>query len=123
MASEREVDSVSLTTWPLAIGGGLSLVIGLALEGIPHLSPTGWGVVLGLAALNTAFAYLLFNWALQELYALEANVIANLSPIGTAVLAQPILEENISPARWVSLLAIVIGASLTQLRSGRGRWQ
>ena len=120
LARGRMLGSISLTALPLAIGGGLALAAGLAIEGVPHLSPIDWGIIVGLAAINTSLAYLLFNWALRELYALEANVIANLSPIGTAILAKTTLGEHLAPGELGSLLAIVIGASLTQLRGGGG---
>jgi len=116
LAKEKTLGNVSLTALPLAIGGGVALVIGVIIEGVPRLSLINWGIVIGLATINTSLAYLIFNWALQELYALEANVIANLSPVGTAILAQMTLGERLTAGELGSLLAIVIGASLAQFR-------
>jgi hypothetical protein len=66
------------------------------LEGLPAFSVIGWCIVLWLAVINTAFAYLLYNHSLQVLTALEMNVLLNLSPLGTPVLACLLLDENLS---------------------------
>jgi len=69
-------------------------------------------------------AYLLFTHALQELTATEANVILNLSPLGTALIAWATLGEGLSAAQGLAMVAVVAGAALAQWRRGvdrRGR--
>ena len=119
-----EVGSVVLTALPLGFGGGALLILGLIFQGWAWLSSAEWGIVLGLAAVNTTLAYLLFTHALRELTATEANVILNLSPLGTALIAWATLGEGLSAAQGLAMVAVVAGAALAQWRRGvdrRGR--
>jgi drug/metabolite transporter (DMT)-like permease len=109
VAREQKVDTLSLTAIPLAFGGGLLLLVALPLEGLPAFSLTGWGIVLWLAVINTAFAYLLYNHSLQVLTALEMNVMLNLSPLGTAVLAWLLLDERLSIIQISGMIIAIIG--------------
>ena len=78
-ARGRKVDTLYLTAIPLALGGGLLLLVALPLEGLPHASPGTWGLVLWLAAVT--LGYILYNRALQSLTTFEMNVLLNLSPL------------------------------------------
>jgi drug/metabolite transporter (DMT)-like permease len=51
--------------------------------------------VLWLAAVNTALGYILYNHALQVLTAFEMNVMLNLSPLWTALMAWFLLSERL----------------------------
>lgn len=113
--------SIVLTALPLGFGGGTLLVIGLIFQGWARLSGAEWGIVLGLAAVNTTLAYLLFTHALRGLAATEANVILNLSPLGTALIAWATLGEGLSAAQGLAMVAVVAGAVLAQWRRGVDR--
>jgi probable blue pigment (indigoidine) exporter len=76
-------------------------------------------VILGLAVVNTLLAYLLYNHALQDLTAIEANVMLNLTPLGTAVIAWGALGERLVPIQIVAMFLVVVGASLMQWKKGR----
>lgn len=114
IARDQKVDTLALTAIPLAFGGGLLLVVALPLEGLPVSSAIGWGIILWLAVINTAFAYLLYNHSLQVLTALEMNVMLNLSPLGTALLAWLILDERLSIIQIAGLITTIIGVILVQ---------
>ena len=114
IARERKVDSLTLTAIPLAIGGGALLVVAIPMEGLPHLTVSGVGIVLLLALVNTAFAYLLYNHALQSLTALQMNLVLNLSPFVTALLAAGILGETLTPVQWAAMVVATVGAALAQ---------
>jgi drug/metabolite transporter (DMT)-like permease len=64
VARGQEIDTLTLTAIPLALGGGVLLVIALPLEGLPNLTPVAIGIVLWLATINTALAYILYNHSL-----------------------------------------------------------
>lgn len=100
-ARVQKVDTLALTAIPLALGGGLLLLIALPLEGLPHASPGTWGLVLWLAAVNTALAYVLYNHALQVLTAFEINVMLNLSPVLTAIMGWFLLNERLTVLQWI----------------------
>lgn len=114
VAREQKVDTLSLTAIPLAFGGGLLLLVALPLEGLPTFSVIGWGIVLWLAVINTAFAYILYNHSLQVLTALEMNVLLSLSPLGTAVLAWLLLDERLSIIQIIGMITAIIGVALVQ---------
>jgi drug/metabolite transporter (DMT)-like permease len=119
IARIQETDTLTLTIVPLAVGGGVLLILALPLEGIPHVSPMGQGIVLWLALVNTALAYVLYNRALRVLTALEINMLLNLSPLGTAAFAWVLLGERLSVVQIVGMLIVILGVTLVQWRRAR----
>jgi drug/metabolite transporter (DMT)-like permease len=114
IARERQVDILVLSAFPLGFGGGLLLLLALPLEGMPGLSAAGWGIVLWLAIVNTAFAYVLYNHSLQVLTALEINMIFNLSPLGTAVISWFLLGERLALIQIVGMVVVIAGVAVVQ---------
>lgn len=113
-ARDRQVDTLTLTALPFAIGGGLLLAIAIPLEGIPSASLQTWGLVLILAAINTALGYILYNHALQSLQAFEMNVLLNLTPIWTALLGWILLGEILVVRQWAGIFIVIVGVMLVQ---------
>lgn len=116
IAREQRVTTLPLTAIPLAIGGGLLLLIAIPLEGLPGLSPEAILLILWLALVNTALAYLMYNHALQVLTALEMNVLLNLSPMWTAIMAALLLAEQLTWLRVAGIILVVMGVALVQWR-------
>jgi len=116
VARNRTVNTLPLTAFPLGIGGGVLLIVAACVEGIPSMPLGTWAILLGLAIVNTLLAYLLFNHSLQRLQAVEANVMLNLSPIATALIAWGALGERLLPIQIAAMLLVVAGASLVQWR-------
>jgi len=116
-ARAGSVDTLSLTAYPLAIGGGLSLLIAIPIEGIPHASIQTWGLIAWLAVVNTSLAYMLYNHSLQILTAFQMNVLLNLAPIGTAVLGWFLLGEQLNLLQFIGIVVVIVGASLVQVRN------
>ena len=116
VARERTVPTLPLTAFPLGIGGGVLLILAAVFEGIPAMPLHAWAIILGLAIVNTLAAYLLFNHSLRRLQAVEANVMLNLSPLGTALIAWGALGERLLPIQIAAMLLVVTGASLAQWR-------
>jgi len=117
LARTGTFDTVRLTALPLGIGGGVLLLIAAPLEGVPHAPPAVWGVILGLAAVNTVLAYLLYNHSLRRLTAVEADVLLNLTPLGTALIAWGALGERLSPLQIAAMFLVIGGATLAQWRA------
>ena len=116
-ARAGSVDTLSLTAYPLAIGGGLSLLIAIPIEGIPHASIQTWGLIAWLAVVNTSLAYMLYNHSLQILTAFQMNVLLNLAPIGTAVMGWFLLGEQLNLLQFIGIVVVIVGASLVQVRN------
>ena len=120
-AIDRQVDTLTLTALPLAIGGGLLLAIAVPLEGIPSASLRTWGLVLFLAAINTALGYVLYNHALQSLQAFELNVLLSLTPIWTALLGWLLLNEVLVSQKWAGIFVVIVGILLAQRQTNKKR--
>ncbi len=118
LARDTALDTLSRTTIPLAIGGGLLLLIAFFIEGCPTFTLTGGAIVGWLALVNTALAYLLYNHALQTLPALEMNMLLNLAPLGTALLAWLLLAEQLQGLQIVGMITMLGGVILVQ-QSGK----
>lgn len=116
IARDQQTDTLTLTTIPLAFGGGLLLAFALPTEGLPKFSPMILGIVFWMAAINTAFAYLLYNHSLQELTAIEMNILLNLSPLGTAGFAWLFLGESLTISQVIGILIVILGVTLVQCR-------
>ena len=116
-ALDRQMETLTLTALPLAIGGGMLLAIALPVEGIPNASLKTWGLLLVLATVNTALGYILYYHALQSLQAFEMNVLLSLSPIWTAILGWMLLNEVLSVVQWTGIFVVLTGVMLVQKRS------
>jgi drug/metabolite transporter (DMT)-like permease len=116
IARDKELDTLRLTTLPLLIGGGVSLVLAFVIEGWPVFTWQGALVVSWLAIINTAFGYMLYNHSLKDLTALEMNMVMNLSPLFTALMGWIILSENLTLVQIVGMLIMVCGVLLVQMR-------
>lgn len=106
---------IGLTSISMVIGGVVLLGAGVAIEGWPALDVTGWLIVLWLAAVNTAFAFTLWNHTLRTLTAVESSVVNNTMTIQIAVLAIVFLGEVLEPLQLVGLLLAAAGAAVVQL--------
>ena len=114
-----KVSSVVITTISMGIGATALLAAGLLTEKFPFLT-INHILLLGILALvNTAFAFTLWNRALQSLEALEASVINNLIAFQIAVLAWVFLGEKLSRLDIVGIILAVLGAMLVQIRPNR----
>jgi len=91
------------------------------VQGLPHLTAKGWGIVLWLAIVNTAFAFTLWNHTLRSLSATESSVINNTMLIQIAFLAWIFLGERLNALEIVGLAAAAGGTLLVQLRRSRER--
>jgi probable blue pigment (indigoidine) exporter len=109
IAREQEVDTFTLTAVPLAFGSSILIPIALSIEGLPQFSVIGWGIVVGLAVVNTACAYVLYNHALKVLPAFELSAILNLTPLVTATWAGLFLSERLSTVQVIGMVTVILG--------------
>ncbi len=116
----RAASPIVITTISMGVGAAVLLGAGLALDGVPRLSATGWGIVIWLAVVNTAVAFTLWNRALRVLSAVQSSAINNTMMIQIAVLAWAFLGERLDARRIAALLAVAAGTVLVQRLRGRG---
>ena len=102
----------------MGIGSTLLLVSGLAMEGLPHVSITSWGIVLLLAVVNTAFAFTMWNYFQQTLTAMEASLINSTMVVQVALLTWIFLGEQLSGRQIIGLALNMIGVLIVQINVG-----
>lgn len=119
IAREQKVDTLTLTAVPLALGSSILIPLALSIEGLPRFSVTGWGMLLGLAIVNTACAYGLYNHALRVLPAFELSALLNLTPLMTAAWAGLFLSESLSLVQIVGMVTVIMGVLVVQLGKKR----
>lgn len=111
--------AVAVTLVSMGVGAFVLLGVGLAVQGLPEMSLRGWAIVVWLAAVNTAFAFTLWNLTLQRLSAVESSIVNNTMLIQIAVLAWVFLGENLGARQIVGLLLASVGMLVVQLAGGR----
>lgn len=112
----QAVSPLVVTGVSMGIGSVVLLGAGLALEGIPQISPGGWATVAWLALVNTALAFVLWNRSLQHLTAMESSMINNTMLIQIAALAWLFLGEALNVREVCGLLLASAGIFLAQWR-------
>lgn len=114
VARHRTVDSLVLVALPMGVGGGLLVPVALALEGIPHPTLQGLGIVAFLTVANSALGYLLYYHALREITALEMNVIFNLLPLATAGVSWWLLGDRLTALQLGAVVVVIFAVTLVQ---------
>jgi drug/metabolite transporter (DMT)-like permease len=110
-----------VTAFSMGVGSLALLGGGIAVQGLPPLTLTHWLIILWLAAVNTAFAFTLWNHTLRTLSALESNLINNTLLIQIALLAWLFLGEAISTQQGIGMLLAGAGIVVVQVRWGAWR--
>jgi drug/metabolite transporter (DMT)-like permease len=86
------------------------------LQGLPPLTPSHWLIIVWLAAVNSAFAFTLWNRILQTLSAVESSVINNTMLFQIAILAWLFLGEDLSLRDCAGLAIAMTGVLLVQIQ-------
>lgn len=115
VARSRVVSPLLMTLVSMGAGSMMLLAGGLAVEGLPTISPLNWIIILWLSVVNTSFTFVLWNRTLQTLTAVESNIISNAMLIEIALLAWLFLGERLSSLDQVGLGLVVVGTIVVQL--------
>jgi drug/metabolite transporter (DMT)-like permease len=118
---EARIPPLVVTVVSMGVGAILLLGIGLAVQGLPPPSPSGWAIVIWLAVVNTALAFTLWNTTLQVLSAVESSIINNTMLVQIAVLAWLFLGERLTLRDVAGLILALAGTlvvHVTGIRTG-----
>jgi len=110
-----------VTVISMGFGSILLLVAGIVLQGLPPISTQNIIYLLWLAVINTAIAFVIWNYTLRTLTAMESSIINGTMLIQIAILAWIFLGEGISFQEIVGMAVAAVGAMLVQLRNRRSR--
>ena len=116
LARSKKIHTITLTTIPLIIGGGVLLTISLIVEGLPNISLITFLILSWLIIFNTIVGQLLYSSALREMKAIQVNLILNLMPFFTAIFAWFLLGEQLSEKQIAAMSVVFIGTYLVQLK-------
>jgi drug/metabolite transporter (DMT)-like permease len=105
----KRVDPLTVTVVSLGVGSVLLVAVSLLVDPFPSLSLIQWGMILWLAAVNTSFAFVLWNSTLQVLHAAESSMINNTMLIQIAILAWLFIGEAPAPKDWVGMIIATVG--------------
>jgi drug/metabolite transporter (DMT)-like permease len=112
---QATIPPLVVTTISMGIGAVLLLATGLAVQGLPSITPSGWAIVGWLAVVNTALAFTLWNVTLRTLSAMESSIINNTMLPQIAVLAWLFLDETLTLRNVVGLLLVAVGVFIVQV--------
>jgi drug/metabolite transporter (DMT)-like permease len=115
-ARDGLVDGVTLAGIPLLFGGGLLMIVVPPTQ-LPSARVSA--ILVWLAVVNSALAYLLWNHALRRLQAFEISIVTNLMPMGTGLLAPLLIGESVGPTAWIGIGVALAGVVLVGLGSRR----
>jgi drug/metabolite transporter (DMT)-like permease len=116
LARKKESHTITLTTIPLIVGGGVLLIVSIFVEGIPKISLKTIMILGWLIIFNTIIGQLLYSSALREMKAVQTNLILNLLPFFTAIFAWMVLGEQLSWRQIAAMGVVFAGTYLVQLR-------
>lgn len=111
---ERAMSPMVVTVVSMTVGAAVLVVVGIAVEGTPSLSPRAWLIIAWLAVVNTAWAFTLWNRSLQMLSATESAAINNTMLIQIGLLAWLFLSETPGGLDILGMLVVSLGVYLAQ---------
>lgn len=118
----EELSPLVVTAVSMAFGAAALLAVGLASEGLPRPTATGWAIVAWLATVNTAFAFTLWSRTQRRLSATDSSLLNNSMLVQVALLGWLVLGERLAPRQIVGVALVAGGVAWAQgLFSRRAR--
>lgn len=111
-----KLNPIAVTMVSMGIGSILMLASGLTWQGIPAISTRSIVIILVLAVVNTAFTFVVWNYTLQTLTAVESSIINNTMMVYIAILAWIFLDEIQDLSGIIGLALAFIGAIIVNLK-------
>lgn len=111
---DRALPPMVVTVVSMSIGAVALMSAGVAIEGWPSISARAWLIIIWLAAVNTAWAFTLWNRSLQLLSATESAAINNTMLIQIGLLGWLFLDETPGALDVFGMLAVSVGVYLAQ---------
>jgi drug/metabolite transporter (DMT)-like permease len=115
-----DLDPTIVTVISMGIGALVLLVVGLLTQGLPPLTLRHWAIILWLAAVNSAFAFSLWNLTLRTLSAMESSILNNTILFQVALLGWLFLDERLTWRQLAAMALAMVGTLAVQLY-GRNR--
>ena len=111
-----KVNPLVVTVISLGIGSTVLLAAGIIVQRLPPISTQNLLYLLWLAVINTALAFVIWNYTLRTLTAMESSIISGTMLIQIAILAWIFLGEGITLQEIFGMAVATIGAVLVQTK-------
>ena len=118
-----KLNPLVVTLISMGFGSVVLLTAGIIVQGLPPISIQNIIYLLWLAVVNTAIAFIIWNYTLRTLTAMESSIINGTMLIQIALLAWIFLGEGISLQEIFGMGIATVGALLVQLKVRRRRVQ
>lgn len=113
------VNPIAVTVVAMGIGSVPMILGGLLWQGMPHLSSQSLIIILVLALVNTAFTFVLWNYTLQTLTAMESSIINGTMLVFITIFSWIFLNETQDLLGILGLVLAFIGAIIVNIRFER----
>jgi drug/metabolite transporter (DMT)-like permease len=110
----RDLSPVVVTVTSMMVGAVALMVVGVTVEGVPSISARAWLIIGWLAAVNTAWAFTIWNRSLQRLSASESAAVNNTMLIQIGLLAWLFLDEAPGVLDLLGMGGVSVGVYLAQ---------
>lgn len=111
-----KVNPLVVTVISMGVGSIVLLAVGIIVQGLPMISTQNLLYLLWLAVINTAVAFVIWNYTLSTLTAMESSIINGTMLIQIAILAWIFLGEGITLQEIIGMALAAAGAVMVQLR-------
>jgi drug/metabolite transporter (DMT)-like permease len=111
-----KVNPLVVTVISMGVGSIVLLAAGIIIQGLPPISTQNLLYLLWLAVINTALAFVIWNYSLRTLTAMESSIINGTMLIQIAILAWIFLGEGISLQEIIGMAVAAAGAVLVQMK-------
>jgi drug/metabolite transporter (DMT)-like permease len=111
-----KLNPLVVTVISMGFGSIILLSVGIILQGLPPISTQNIIYLIWLAVLNTAVAFVIWNYTLRTLSAMESSIINGTMLIQIAILGWIFLGEGISLQEIIGMSIAAVGAVFVQLR-------
>ena len=116
---DRETPPIIVTGVSMTFGAVVLLLTGLVLEGFTVVTPIALLYIVWLSVVNTAFAFTLWNKAMQTLRAVDITVINSTMLPQIVILSIVFLGEVLDPLDWIGLIILALSVTLIQILQAR----
>ena len=116
-----KVNPLVVTVISMGIGSIVLLAAGIIVQGLPPISTQNLLYLLWLAVINTALAFVIWNYTLRTLTAMESSIINGTMLIQIAILAWIFLGEGITLQEIIGMAVAAVGAVFVQMKVNKVR--
>lgn len=114
------LNPIAVTMVAMGFGSALMLAGGVIWQGLPQLNAQSLIIIVILASVNTAFTFVLWNYTLQTLTAVESSIINGTMMVFIAIFAWIFLNEVQDIKGVMGLALAFIGALIVNIRFEKG---